>query len=104
MVDFIIYTPHILYVKTKQSRYTPWRRLGERMYSSYSFTTSALDGVNGERHAPSTLYSRGKDPPVPFVQEVGWAPDTVWTQRLEEKSFASAGDRTSIAHYYIVTY
>jgi hypothetical protein len=26
------------------SHYTPWRRLGERRYSSYSFTTSALDG------------------------------------------------------------
>jgi hypothetical protein len=30
--------------KVKQSLYTPWRRLGERRYSSYSFTTSALDG------------------------------------------------------------
>jgi hypothetical protein len=28
----------------KLSRYTPCRRLGERSYSSYSFTTSALDG------------------------------------------------------------
>jgi hypothetical protein len=25
-------------------------------------------------------------PPVPTVQEAGWAPDEVWTQRLEEKS------------------
>jgi hypothetical protein len=31
------------YKKVKQSRYTPWRRLGERRYSSYSFITSALD-------------------------------------------------------------
>jgi hypothetical protein len=31
-------------VKVKLSRYTPWRRLGERRYSSYSFSTSALDG------------------------------------------------------------
>jgi hypothetical protein len=23
---------------------------GQRMYSSYSFTTSALDGVSGQRH------------------------------------------------------
>jgi hypothetical protein len=36
----------------KQSRYTPWRRLGERRYSSYSFTTSALDG--GEWSASRT--------------------------------------------------
>jgi hypothetical protein len=37
-------------------------------------------GVNGQRHAPG--------------QEAGWAPEPVRAQRLEEKSFASAGDRT----------
>jgi hypothetical protein len=36
--------PHKKVKKVKQSRYTPWRRLWERRYSSYSFTTSALDG------------------------------------------------------------
>jgi hypothetical protein len=30
--------------KLKLSHYTPWRRLGERRYSSYSFSTPALDG------------------------------------------------------------
>jgi hypothetical protein len=25
------------------------------------------------------------------LEEAGWAPEPVWTQRLEEKSFASAG-------------
>jgi hypothetical protein len=34
---------------------------------------------------------------LPIVQEAGWAPEPVWTQRIEEISFASAGDRTSIA-------
>jgi hypothetical protein len=43
------------------------------------------------------FYPRGKDPPVPIVQEAGWASEPVWTQRLEEKSFAPAGDRTLIA-------
>jgi hypothetical protein len=28
-----------------------YRRRGERMYCSYSFTTSALDGVSGQHHA-----------------------------------------------------
>jgi hypothetical protein len=28
----------------------------------------------------------------------GWASELVWTQRLEEKSFASAGDRTNTKH------
>jgi hypothetical protein len=48
-------------------------------------------GVNGQRHAPAALL-----PPVPIVQEAGWAPEPVWTQRIEEKSSAPAGDRTPI--------
>jgi hypothetical protein len=50
----------------------------ERMYSSYSFTTSALDGGD-QRHAPRAV------PPVPIVQEAGWAPEPAWIQKLEEK-------------------
>jgi hypothetical protein len=38
----------------------------------------------------------GKGPPVPIVQEAEWASELVWTQRLEEKSFVPAGDRTLI--------
>jgi hypothetical protein len=33
----------------------------------------------------------GKDHPLPIVQEAGWFSELVWKQRLEEKSFASAG-------------
>jgi hypothetical protein len=58
---------------------------GERRYSSYSFLTSALDGVSGQRHAPTALCLRERTP-VPIVQEAGWAPEPVWTQRIEEKS------------------
>jgi hypothetical protein len=54
-------------------------------------------GVSGQRHAPAALLPPGKGPPVPIGQEAGWAPETVWTQRLEEKSFAPAGERTPIA-------
>jgi hypothetical protein len=39
----------------------------------------------------------GKLPPVLIGQEAGWAPESVWTERLELKSFAPAGDRTSFA-------
>jgi hypothetical protein len=46
---------------------------------------------------PGRALAPGKGPPVPIVQEAGWAPQPVWTQRTEEKSFASAEDRTSIA-------
>jgi hypothetical protein len=30
-------------------------------------------GVSGQRHAPTALLSLGKGPPVPIVQEAGWA-------------------------------
>jgi hypothetical protein len=45
----------------KQSHNTRMEAQGERRYSSYLFTTSELDGVSGQRHAPSALYPRGKD-------------------------------------------
>jgi hypothetical protein len=41
----------------------------ERRYSSYSLLTSALDGVSDQSHAQAALYPRGKDPPVPIVQD-----------------------------------
>jgi hypothetical protein len=63
---------------------------GERRYSSYSFTTSALDGVGGQRHASAALYPRGKDTRYSLYMRLG-GPQSFWTQRLEEKS-ASAVD------------
>jgi hypothetical protein len=49
----------------------PWRHMGERRYSSYSYLTSALDGVSGQRHAPATLYTRGKDPRYTLDRRLG---------------------------------
>jgi hypothetical protein len=69
---------------------------GERRYSS-SFTTSALDGGEWSASRPGRVLPPGKGPTVPVVQEGGWAPEPVWTQRLEEKYVAPAGDRTPIA-------
>jgi hypothetical protein len=60
---------------------------GERRYSSYSFMTSALDGGQWSVSHPSCALPLGKRPLVPIGQEAGWAPELVWTQRLEEKSF-----------------
>jgi hypothetical protein len=68
---------------------------GERKYSSYPILTSALDGISGQRHAPAALYP-AKEPPVPTVQEAGWASEPVWTQRPEEKTITSAGDRNPV--------
>jgi hypothetical protein len=70
---------------------------GERKYSSYSFLTSALDGCEWSAARPGRSLPQGKDPPVSIAQKAGWASELVWTQRLEEKSFAPAEDRTPIA-------
>jgi hypothetical protein len=71
--------------------------LGDRRYSSYSFFTSALEGGEWSASRPGRALPPGKEPPIPTVQEAGWAPEPVWTQRGEEKSSASVGDRTPAA-------
>jgi hypothetical protein len=73
---------------------------GERKYSSYSFTTSALDGVSGQRRAPATLYPRGKSPPPhPYPFYRGWVDPRAGldTEATGKILFAFAGDRTWIA-------
>jgi hypothetical protein len=57
---------------------------------------------------PGRYLAPVKEPSVPIVQEAGWAPEPVWTQRLEEKSFRlcresnlarfSPGERTLCTH------
>jgi hypothetical protein len=55
-----------------------------RIYTSYSFTTSVLDGGAWSASRPGRAFPPGKGP---VVQETGSAPELVWTQSLEEKSF-----------------
>jgi hypothetical protein len=61
------------------------------MYTSYSFSTSALEGGDWSASRPGRALPPGKEPQVPTVQEAGWAPEPVWTQRGEEKSSACRG-------------
>jgi hypothetical protein len=73
--------------KAKQSRYTPWWRFeGEKVYLllivELGIRWGWLVSVT-----PRPRFGPGKGPPVPIVQEAGWAPQPVWTQRSEEKSF-----------------
>jgi hypothetical protein len=77
---------------------------GERRYSSYSFLTLALDGGEWSASCPSRALPLGKGPPVPTGLEVGWTPEPVWTQRLEEKSCASVGDRTMVVQSVVSHY
>jgi hypothetical protein len=64
----------------------------EEVHSTYSFSTSALDGGEWSASCQSRALALRKEPPVPTVQEAGWDPEPVWTQRLEEISFTFAGD------------
>jgi hypothetical protein len=90
--------------KVKWSRYTPWRHMGERRYSSYSFLISALDGGQLSSSRPGRALPPGKRPPVPIVQEAGWASEPVWTQGLEEKSSAPVGDRSPVVQSVVRHY
>jgi hypothetical protein len=62
---------------------------GERKYSSYSFTTSALDGMSGQRHAPAALYPRGKDPGTHWIG--GWVRDYGCNNACEGDTAEMAG-------------
>jgi hypothetical protein len=100
---FLICT-EIWTVKVKLSRYTPWRRLEGRRYSFYSFSISALDWGEWSASRPGRALPQGKGPPVPTVQEAGWTPELVWTQRIEEKPSASVGDRTPVVQSVVRHY
>jgi hypothetical protein len=78
--------------------------MGKRRYSSYSFLTLTLHGVEWSASRPVHALPPGKELPVPIVQEAGCAPETVWTQRLEEKSSASVGDRTPVVQSVVSHY
>jgi hypothetical protein len=67
------------------------------MYSSYLFLTSTLDGDEWSASRPSRALPPEKGPPVPIVQEAGWALEPVWTQTTGKNPLSSAWDRTSIA-------
>jgi hypothetical protein len=53
---------------------------------------------------PRPRFSLGERTTVPLGQEAEWAPEPVWIQRLQEKSFASAEDRTSVVQSVVRHY
>jgi hypothetical protein len=92
--------PNMARDKRKDNEVVPLRsieaHLGDRRYSSYSSLTSALERGEWSASRPGRALPPGKEPPVPIVQEAGWAPEPVWRQRLEEKKSAFVGDRTLV--------
>jgi hypothetical protein len=70
---------------------------GERMYSSYSFTTSAIDGVSDQRHPSAVLYPQGKDLQYALYRRLGGPRVGLDTEARGKILSASIRDRTSIA-------
>jgi hypothetical protein len=57
--------------KLKLSHYTPRRRLGERKYSPYSFSTSTLDGNEWSASHPARALSPGNGLTYPMYRRLG---------------------------------
>jgi hypothetical protein len=51
------------------------------------FSNLALDGGEWSASRLGRVLAPGKGPLVPIVHEAGWAPEPVWTKRIQEKSF-----------------
>jgi hypothetical protein len=54
-----------------------------RWYSSCSFLNLGTRWGEWSASRPGRALPPGKEPPVPTVQEAGWAPEPVWKQRLK---------------------
>jgi hypothetical protein len=79
-----------------------WRCLrGGEECSSYPFLNLLTGWGEWSASRPSRTLPPGKRLAVPTVQEAVWAPEAVWTQRLEAKSSASVGDRTPLVHFVV---
>jgi hypothetical protein len=93
---------------SKKSKAVPATRhggaWGDRRYSPSSFLTAALDGGEWSASRPSRALPPEKGPPVHILQEAGWAPEPVWTQRLQDKSSVPVGDRTPVVQSVVRHY
>jgi hypothetical protein len=66
-----------------------------------AYLTSALDGGEWSASRSGRALPPGKEPRYPLDRR---ALEPVWTQRLEEKSSASVGDRTPVVQSVVRHY
>jgi hypothetical protein len=67
----------------KRSRYAPYKRIWVTGGIAPTLSlTSALEGGEWSASRPGRALPSDKEPPVPTVQEAGWAPEPVWTQTV----------------------
>jgi hypothetical protein len=77
----------VIWLKLKLSHYTPRRRLGGEEIQLLLIHDLGTRWGWVVSVTPRSRFAPGKGPPVPIVQDAGWAPEPVWTQRLEENYF-----------------
>jgi hypothetical protein len=98
-VTYLLWCCSLMYnIYSCSCKYIPPFRFANYIYEGCpeSKDRLAIKKNKQSKKFPGRALAPGKGPPVPIVQEAGWAPEPVWMQRIQEKSFASAGDRTSI--------
>jgi hypothetical protein len=83
--------------KVKLSRYRHAGDKGERRHSSYSFLTSAVDGVSAQRHAQAAIYPLEITPGTHSIG--GWVGlrTGLNIKGQRKKSFLSSGDQTPVS-------
>jgi hypothetical protein len=74
--------------------------MDQRRYTSYSFLSSVLDGSEVISFTPGGVLFPRKHPGTHWIG-VSVSLKAGLTLRLEEKSFATAGDRTPFVHILV---
>jgi hypothetical protein len=80
------------------SHHTQWKRFGgERRYSSYSFSTSALDGGEWLVSRPGRALAPGKGPRYPLYMRLG-GPQSRSGHKILEEKFCSLCRGSNLYH------
>jgi hypothetical protein len=74
-------------LKLNLSHYTPKGTWGGEEVLLLLFLDFGTMWGEWSASRPGCALSPGTEPPLPTIQETGWVPETVWTQRLEKTSF-----------------
>jgi hypothetical protein len=87
IIALVIFQPHL---KVKQSHNIVMELQGVEDVQLLLIHDLVTKWGEWSASRPDRASPQGKGSPEPIVQKAWWAPEPVWTQRLEEKSLVSA--------------